>query len=235
MRQAAAQQHNDDDDARDPPHHEPETLAPVAPGRDLGHVRTRRQAAFTPTINVLYQPQREPSAAPPSRDPWRTELSREIEVEGGASPGRADFSDVEQGRESGRSLFILSLPPTLARPSLPHCALPWTNGLSSVCRCNLIQSCWSLVDRTSQHDQVRSRTLDGVSNAAPRSRDAPDSPRVNVVCLSPRPPSQWQFPQGGVEAGETFQDEALREAEEEFGIPRTDVRGVLSRACARAV
>ena len=188
-----------------------------------------------PTNNLLYQPQREPSAAPPSRDPWRTELSREIEVEGGASPGRADFSDVEQGRESGRSLFILSLPPTLARPSLPHCALPWTNGLSSVCRCNLIQSCWSLVDRTSQHDQVRSRTLDGVSNAAPRSRDAPDSPRVNVVCLSPRPPSQWQFPQGGVEAGETFQDEALREAEEEFGIPRTDVRGVLSRACARAV
>ena len=102
MRQAAAQQHNDDDDARDPPHHEPETLAPVAPGRDLGHVRTRRQAAFTPTINVLYQPQREPSAAPPSRDPWRTE------IEGGASPGGADFSDVEQGRVSGRSLFILS-------------------------------------------------------------------------------------------------------------------------------
>ena len=139
-----------------------------------------------PTNNLLYQPQREPSAAPPSRDPWRTELSREIEVEGGASPGRADFSDVEQGRESGRSLFILSLPPTLARPSLPHCALPWTNGLSSVCRCNLVQSCWSLVDRTSQHDQVRSRTLDGVSNAAPRSRDAPDSPRANVVSLSLR-------------------------------------------------
>lgn len=114
MRQAAAQQHNDDDDARDPPHHEPETLAPVAPGRDLGHVRTRRQAAFTPTINVLYQPQREPSAAPPSRDPWRTE------IEGGASPGGADFSDVEQGRVSGRSLFILShsLPLALGRRCL---------------------------------------------------------------------------------------------------------------------
>eukprot|EP00276_Gloeochaete_wittrockiana_P007088 CAMPEP_0184647474 /NCGR_PEP_ID=MMETSP0308-20130426/4421_1 /TAXON_ID=38269 /ORGANISM="Gloeochaete witrockiana, Strain SAG 46.84" /LENGTH=137 /DNA_ID=CAMNT_0027078475 /DNA_START=124 /DNA_END=534 /DNA_ORIENTATION=- len=43
-----------------------------------------------------------------------------------------------------------------------------------------------------------------------------------------QPPGMWQFPQGGVESGETVEQAALRETQEEFGIPSEQLRIVHS-------
>ncbi len=45
-----------------------------------------------------------------------------------------------------------------------------------------------------------------------------------LVCERTDVPGAWQFPQGGLEAGEAPLDAAAREAEEETGVPRQTLR-----------
>ncbi len=45
-----------------------------------------------------------------------------------------------------------------------------------------------------------------------------------LVCERTDVPGAWQFPQGGLEAGEAPLDAAAREAEEETGVPRRTLR-----------
>ncbi len=61
---------------------------------------------------------------------------------------------------------------------------------------------------------------------SPRSVCSPDgSPKVYSILLvhKPRGRDAWQLPQGGVEAGETLEEAALRELEEEAGLSMSSI------------